>query len=298
MTEQLERSHPDPELLARIAGHPLDKPAAEFQFSKRLAQENGWPHGFALRVIKEYRRFVYLACIAEGEVTPSDEVDQAWHLHVAYTRDYWTVFCPQVLHKDLHHGPTDGGGAERNRYEANYVRTLELYERIFGEAPPRDIWPPSSIRFGYASGNVRVNRRLFTIVPKGKPRPPWIAHFGFVIAVVIFTGFVVTQYPLSTPLTQDEALFRVFVYIAIAVAWLWVIVVIVSGVRRTLGRENVIVQPQHGFTVTFTVGIAVGADASNATVTSVEFSGDGSGEGGSGDDGGNGGGDGGGCGGD
>ncbi len=74
---QAERGHPDPELLARIEAHKLDKEGAALPFSERLAQENGWPQAYALRVIQEYRRFVYLACIAEEEVTPSDEVDQA-----------------------------------------------------------------------------------------------------------------------------------------------------------------------------------------------------------------------------
>ena len=81
-------------MLARIEAHKLDKEGAALPFSERLARENGWPPAYARRVIWEYRRFVYLACLAEGEVTPSDEVDQAWHLHLAYTRDYWLVFCP------------------------------------------------------------------------------------------------------------------------------------------------------------------------------------------------------------
>jgi hypothetical protein len=136
----LPASAPVPELLARIQAHRLDKEGAELPFSERLAQENGWPQFYALRVVAEYRRFVYLACVADGEVTPSDEVDQAWHLHLAYTRDYWDEFCPNVLGRPLHHGPTEGGSAENERYEANYGRTLELYERTFGERPPSDIW--------------------------------------------------------------------------------------------------------------------------------------------------------------
>ncbi|MEZ6192343.1 MAG: hypothetical protein R3C45_13785 [Phycisphaerales bacterium] len=48
-------------------------------------------------MVNEYRRFCYLAIAAGHTVTPSDEVDQAWHLHLLYTRDYWEDFCPNVL---------------------------------------------------------------------------------------------------------------------------------------------------------------------------------------------------------
>ncbi|MEK6230809.1 MAG: hypothetical protein N2A42_03075 [Luteolibacter sp.] len=33
----------------------------------------------------EYKRFVALAMLAGHPVTPSEEVDQAWHLHLVYT---------------------------------------------------------------------------------------------------------------------------------------------------------------------------------------------------------------------
>ncbi len=42
----------------------------------------------------EYRRFAFLAATAGHPVTPSDAVDQAWHLHLTYSRDYWDRFCP------------------------------------------------------------------------------------------------------------------------------------------------------------------------------------------------------------
>src|SRR5688572_11688538 len=97
----------DAELWARIQAHQFDKPGVEMPFTRRLAEENGWPESFALEVIEEYRRFVYLACTAGEEVTPSDEVDQVWHLHLAYSRDYWDEFCGKVLRRPLHHGPTE-----------------------------------------------------------------------------------------------------------------------------------------------------------------------------------------------
>ncbi|MEM7625199.1 MAG: hypothetical protein AAF333_06180 [Planctomycetota bacterium] len=161
MSETLDESR-----WRRITEHPLDDPASDLPFTRRLAQENGWAVDFAVRVVHEYRRFCYLAVAAGHPVTPSDEVDQAWHLHLLYTRDYWEVFCPEVLGKTLHHGPTKGGPAEGTRFDEQYRRTLASYERIFGEAPPADIWPPPAVRFGPRMIGVRVLPSEVWIVPR------------------------------------------------------------------------------------------------------------------------------------
>ena len=88
---------PDDSLWQRIAAHHIGPPDAALSFARRLARENRWSLAYAERVIEEYRRFCYLAMTAGHEVTPSDQVDQAWHLHLTYSRDYWERFCPEVL---------------------------------------------------------------------------------------------------------------------------------------------------------------------------------------------------------
>jgi hypothetical protein len=95
--------------------------------------------------------------IAGHDVTPSDAVDQAWHLHLTYSRDYWQVFCPQVLRAELHHGPTQGGPVERERFYRQYADTMAAYEAAFGEVPPADIWPAAHRRFSVDPRGVRVN---------------------------------------------------------------------------------------------------------------------------------------------
>ncbi len=138
---------------------------AQFSFSKRLARDNGWDLEFAARVIEEYRRFLYLACEANHPITPSDEVDQAWHLHLTYSRSYWDELCAQVLKRPLHHGPTRGGKAEGEKFENWYAKTLESYRETFGE-PPREIWPPSEIRFGQAAHFRRVNTQKVWVLAR------------------------------------------------------------------------------------------------------------------------------------
>jgi hypothetical protein len=147
----------DAALWQRIADHHIGPRDASLSFVGRLARENRWDMAYAERVIGEYRRFCYLASTAGREVTPSDAVDQAWHLHLTYSRDYWQVFCPQVLRAELHHGPTEGGPAERTRFYRQYSETLAAYENAFGSAPPADIWPAAHRRFSVDPRGIRVN---------------------------------------------------------------------------------------------------------------------------------------------
>lgn len=153
-------------LWGRLQAFNPDDPASPSPFTRRLARENRWPLDHAHRVVEEYKRFAFLAVAAGHPVTPSDAVDQAWHLHLLYTRSYWDEFCGEVLRTPLHHGPTRGGAAESAKYHDWYARTLESYGRLFGEPPPADIWPPARVRFGRDLRFVRVNADSHWIVPR------------------------------------------------------------------------------------------------------------------------------------
>ncbi|MCB2087416.1 MAG: hypothetical protein R3E18_13040 [Sphingomonadaceae bacterium] len=154
----------DPRWLA-LASYSIGPEDAPLSFGQRLARENRWSADYSERVIGEYKRFCYLALAAGHEVTPSDAVDQAWHLHLTYTRDYWERFCPDVLGAPLHHGPTRGTAEDRTRFYDQYAGTLKAYEDIFGEPPPADIWPSARRRFNVDPRGVRVNPADVTILP-------------------------------------------------------------------------------------------------------------------------------------
>ncbi len=135
----------NPALWQRIEQHPIagaDNPA----FIRRLARENAWSHDFALRAIQEYKRYCYLQCVSASSRCPSRVVDQVWHLHLLYTRDYWRRFCPDVLQRDLHHAPSQETAKDLNVDRENYALTLADYEREFGAAPTA-IWPDLKNRF-------------------------------------------------------------------------------------------------------------------------------------------------------
>lgn len=150
-------SEPGSDLWQRIKAHTIGPSDASLTFAARLARENRWSLPHAERVIGEYKRFCFLAITARHEVTPSDAVDQAWHLHLTYSRDYWQTFCPHVLQSDLHHGPTKGGPVERDRFYHQYAATLAAYEAAFGAPPPPDLWPSAHRRFAVDPRGVRVN---------------------------------------------------------------------------------------------------------------------------------------------
>lgn len=159
-----------PALRARLAAWSPDDPHAEFGFTARLARDNGWSQAYATRVVDEYRRFIELYVTAGHPVTPSDEVDQAWHLHLLYTRDYWGPFCQEVARTPIHHGPTRGGDDEQGKFDDWYERTRQSYQRTFGEPPPADVWPEADTRFRRGRTFVRVSRADVWLVPKLRVR--------------------------------------------------------------------------------------------------------------------------------
>ncbi|HYW09409.1 MAG TPA: hypothetical protein VE913_20780 [Longimicrobium sp.] len=154
----------------RLAAFRIDDPEAAFPFSARLARENGWSREHTHRVLAEYRRFLYLAMAAGHPVSPSSDVDEAWHLHLLYTRSYWEELVPEVLGKPLHHGPTRGGSAESAKFDDWYSRTLASYEAAFGSAPPRDIWPAPAGRFAPHARMRHVSEATHWVI--AKPRLP------------------------------------------------------------------------------------------------------------------------------
>ena len=122
---------PDP----RLNAHPL--PAG---LRERLRLDHGWSERFAEGAEREYRRFVYLAAHSGESVTPSQAVDEVWHTHLVFTRDYWGGF-QALLPGPLHHDPGTGQAGEDTHFRTQYLRTLELYARTFGEEAPALWWP-------------------------------------------------------------------------------------------------------------------------------------------------------------
>lgn len=205
-----ERSQAHEVLLQKIEAFQFDQHNTLLRFSQRLARENGWTEDFALRVIEEYKRFVFLAMVAGHKVTPSDQVDQAWHLHLTYTRSYWEDLCGKVLKTPLHHGPTRGGQSESLKFNDWYGRTLASYKTWFNALPPDDIWPDSKTRFGRDANFTRINTLSHWVVPK----PNWLRPLSVsalmllavsVVASAVSIGFALASGWGSTDVVDQQS---------------------------------------------------------------------------------------------
>lgn len=103
---------------------------------QRLMKENLWDREYTERVMTEYGKFIYLTL--QAPVAPSFEVDQVWHAHMLYSKDYLGM-CRRLGKEYIHHNPVIKFNKNIGEKKDEYQDTLTLYKKYFGE-PPRDIW--------------------------------------------------------------------------------------------------------------------------------------------------------------
>jgi hypothetical protein len=206
----------------------LDIPEVAFSFSDRLARENGWTKEYANRVITEYKKFVFLSAVSNKSLTPSDEVDQAWHMHMIYSRSYWNEMCKDILGGFmLHHGPTKGGKLEAERFHDQYQHTLNLYTEVFNETPPSDIWPSVEKRFSPMDYK-RIDVTQNIILNKKKAKEYMISY-----ALPIIGALLLSLFTFSTETKPKED----------SNFWWWVLgigvaIFVIRGIYRYLNRNE------------------------------------------------------------
>jgi hypothetical protein len=154
------------QLWKKIKNFQLDKEGISLSFSKRLARENGFSEQFAKEIVEEYKKFIFMCCISEQPVTPSNYVDLAWHLHLTYTKSYWIGLCQNTMQREIHHTPTEGGKSERSKFKNCYEYTLDFYEKIFKQKPNPEIWENTQKRFEL--NFINVDKTENWIIPKLK----------------------------------------------------------------------------------------------------------------------------------
>ena len=119
----------------------LDNPNDEYGFLTRLAFENKWTIHFAKTAVLEYKKFMYLAAVANEMVSPSEIVDIVWHQHLIFTVSY-SDFC-SLLSKRIEHIPSTHNRSEAEKFYKAKEKTRELYEQNFGKQP-QEIWKYSN----------------------------------------------------------------------------------------------------------------------------------------------------------
>ena len=148
----------------KIRNFEFDDINASFTFTDRLARENDWSLEYSLRSILEYKKFIFLIVISDFPQTPSNQIDQVWHLHLLYTESYWIELCENTINKNIHHRPTKDF-EQKTLFKKQYRKTLEFYESIFNEKPPNDIWVDVDTNFD-RTYYTKVNKRTNWIIPK------------------------------------------------------------------------------------------------------------------------------------
>ena len=138
------------------------------QVVRRFGRDNDVRREDAERCMRELLRYLALCATAEPDVRypmfgPRDGVDGAWHTFLLFTREY-AAFCERIG-AFIHHVPSEArvpgvpnvpdDDDEREEDEraghrgdrgtptnAEYEEFLQRYERMFGESPPTEFWPP------------------------------------------------------------------------------------------------------------------------------------------------------------
>lgn len=88
---------------------------------------------------REYKRFIAIRLAhPDVSIVPSLLIDEIWHAHILFTREYLT-FCNAINNgKYIHHSPflkdDDPVG------DPSIKNTLMLYREMFGH-PPATVWP-------------------------------------------------------------------------------------------------------------------------------------------------------------
>jgi hypothetical protein len=126
-------------LMEKINNH-FNKLCSETNYVNRLGEENNWTFTYTVRAVEEYKKFLFLFAIDKDPVSPSHPIDEAWHTHILYTKNYFNELST-ILGKTLHHEPETGRKQieEITKLKNWYKSTLERYNSYFGEEP-KDIW--------------------------------------------------------------------------------------------------------------------------------------------------------------
>ena len=80
---------------------------------------------------REVLRFLALTGLADGGLTPSPRVDDAWHEIILCTREY-AALCQRYFGRFVHHDPGGSDALNHRRFH----ETLRLYNLHFGSPDP------------------------------------------------------------------------------------------------------------------------------------------------------------------
>ena len=117
-------------------------------------------------LIDEYLKFMRLMQLFPYlRFSPSEIVDQVWHEHIIFTREY-RAFCKKHFGKYVNHNPTVVGysTATASDDQRCYAYTLYFYALFFNSTPSSVYWPTddatNDLLTGMKNANVTISRSL------------------------------------------------------------------------------------------------------------------------------------------
>ncbi|MBP7075217.1 MAG: glycine-rich domain-containing protein-like [Rhabdochlamydiaceae bacterium] len=100
---------------------------------KRLTDRYKWPSENASEAVRRYKNFLLLLLKYPNEVlAPTPDIDEAWHNHILFTREYMRD-CQAIFGNYLHHAPSRNSPEEKKVMLEAQSRSSDLYIQEFNE---------------------------------------------------------------------------------------------------------------------------------------------------------------------
>jgi hypothetical protein len=101
---------------------------------RRLIDRYSWDSTDAKEAVRRYKNFLRLLLKYPDQIlAPAPDMDEAWHNHILFTREYMRD-CESLFGSYLHHSPAlSSDPKEKKVMEDAQTRTSELYIKEFQE---------------------------------------------------------------------------------------------------------------------------------------------------------------------
>lgn len=109
--------------------------------TRLLVERKGLSPAFVAGMAHEYRRFLgIIAAYPKDRFPISEMVDEMWHAHMLFTRDY-TAMSLATRGEYINHDPILDAAQKEAVLPYYHKGTLIRYREIYGVAAPRFWWP-------------------------------------------------------------------------------------------------------------------------------------------------------------
>ncbi len=89
-----------------------------------------WDRETVMQCLQRYKNFLWLHKLhPKVALVPTKDIDECWHNHILYTRNY-ARDCEQLFGHYFHHIPAQPGAGEAE-LASNYMQTKALYLQTF-----------------------------------------------------------------------------------------------------------------------------------------------------------------------